>query len=108
MRAPVRPPRRRRGDRSARWPLRRRARARNQDRQRDEIALPEIDMQMILIAEMLDPSHAAGRALAVGFADAGVLGANADRRSTVGGTGSSGNRERGRRLMVGLPSRVAT
>ena len=49
----------------------------------DEIMLAEIDMQMVLIAEMLDPGDAAGSALAIGFADVGVLGANADRRCAL-------------------------
>ena len=75
--------------------------------QRDEVALAEIDMQMILIAEMLDPSDAAEGAPAVGFADVGVLGANADCRC-ASGIAMSANRERGAKLIGGLPNRAAT
>src|SRR4029450_14054544 len=45
-----------------------------------EIALPERDMEVVLIAQMLDPRHGSQRAAVLRLADAHVLGAYSDGR----------------------------
>src|SRR6266853_567820 len=48
--------------------------------QRHEIALAERDMEVVLIAQMLDPRHGSQRAAVLRLADAHVLGAYSDGR----------------------------
>src|SRR5258707_5316310 len=48
--------------------------------QRHEIALAERDMEVVLIAQMLDPRNGSQRAAVLRLADAHMLGAHADGR----------------------------
>ena len=73
----------------------------------DEIMLAKIHVQMVLVAEMLDPGDAAGRASTVGLANVRVLGACANRYRRFGHV-DLGKHGRGTRLIGGLPKRAAT
>ena len=75
--------------------------------QRDHGQPPVFEMDVILLAQMLDPVHAADQRTAVAGHDLHMLGADADALGP-GGAGTSGAAETGRKLICGVPRREAT
>jgi len=68
----------------------------------------EVEMDMALVAEMLDAADRRRRPVAIGRCEAQMLGTGADGADAGRRVGGAGSRPAGSRLIAGVPSRPAT